>query len=151
MKIFKANLKTRIKTYLKVSGKNLHEKIECEPGPETYGEYYIRIYGEIPDFARHKNNGFYVDLNTHRPNLKIAQVIKKEEEKYISSLKRNKNMILKKYSDESKLDGKTLSFLHHTHGCDPSLVEDILELDLPQALHDDYLREYIKHKQTGGK
>jgi len=149
--VFKVSLRDRVKLFLKITGNELHELVEVEPAPETWGEYYIRLYGEIPDYAKHRGNGYWVDLNKIRPVYYIARVIKKEEEKYQKMLKRNSRLIKKKYSDISKLDGKILSYLHHTHGCDPILLEGFLDQDLPQALHDAYLEEYAIHKQTGGK
>jgi len=114
---------------------------------ETWREYYIRIYGCVPDFAKHPNNGYYRDLEGLKPNIDIAGTIKAEEEKYINLFEHNKEMIVKKYSH--KLDGKTLAKLHHTYGCDPTMVEDALNIFLPEQLHSDYLKEYEKHKLTG--
>lgn len=81
----------------------------------------------------------------------IAGVIKNEEEKFLRLQVGSRELILKKYSDASKLTGEILSMLHHTHGIDPTTVEDVLELNLPAALHEDYLAAYEKHSETGTK
>ena len=149
LKFFGVHQKKRIRAFLWITGNELHELVEVPASPETYREYYMSLYGKIPDFVKHPGNGFYVDLDTIQPNLNIAEIIKREEEKCKRSLKQNTNLILKKYSDISKLDGKILSYLHHTHGCDPITIEDILDVNLSQDLHDEYQAEYAKHRRTG--
>jgi len=87
----------------------------------------------------------------YEANPVIRDVIRKEEEKYAALLKRCEKIIKKDYSDVSKLTGEILSMLHHTHGADPNVVEGVLEVELPRALHEEYLVAYEKHSQTGKK
>lgn len=79
----------------------------------------------------------------------ISEIIKLEEVKYFDLLNKNTVLVQTKYSDVSKLTGEILSRLHHTHGCDPTMVEDILCIQLPESLHDEYLSNYQRHGQTG--
>lgn len=154
-RLFGLSLKSRVKIYFffnRVAKKNLIRKIKNTPKrirKETWREYYMRVYGEIPDFAKHPENGFYRSLNGVRPSIDVVDIIKTEEKKYIKLFERNKEMIVKKYSNINKLDGRILAKLHHTYGCDPTMVEDALNIFLPEQLHSDYLREYEKHKLTG--
>lgn len=77
----------------------------------------------------------------------IEDVIFKEESNYFKLVK-NAEKIVKNIKFED-LTGELLCKLHHTHGIDPCIVEDILNRDLPSKLHDEYRVEYEKHKNTG--
>jgi hypothetical protein len=155
-RLFGSSLRNRVKIYFffnRTARRDVISKINKQQPSgghkETWREYYIKVYGEIPDFAKHINNGFYRNLDEIRTQLDIAGIIKAEEERYIKLFERNKEMLVKEYSDTNKLDGETLAKLHHTYGCDPTMVEDALNIFLPGQLHSDYLREYEKHKLTG--
>lgn len=156
-KTFRLSLRSRVKLYLffnRKAKKNIIRKGQKKlvvNSEETWGEYYKRIYNKIPDFAKHPSNGFYRNLDEVRVEPDIAGIIKKEEEKYIGLLERNRQKIKKEYSDVTKLNGKVLAKLHHTYGCDPAMVEEVLDVFLPEQLHQEYLVEYNKHRLTGGK
>lgn len=154
-KTFRLSLRSRLKIYFffnRAAKKDVITKSKKQTAidnSETWRQYYIRVYGEIPDFVKYSSNDFYRDLDAIKPQVDIVETIKNEEEKYIKLFERNKEMIVKKYSDVGRLNGETLAKLHHTYGCDPTMIEDVLDIFLPEQLHQDYLREYEKHKLTG--
>lgn len=81
-----------------------------------------------------------------RRSTDIEGTIKGEEEKFLDLIKK-KEPILLKY--KNKLDGKVLSWLHHTHGINPDLVEEILQIKLTEQHKKEYEKAYLCHQETG--
>lgn len=81
----------------------------------------------------------------------VESIIASEEILFEKVLDRAKKIAAE--IDTSTLDGEQLSYLHHTHGVDPSMLEvalmDLGKGSLPQRLHDEYQVAYQKHKETG--
>lgn len=82
------------------------------------------------------------------PFVGVAGIIRREEERYIKLLERAPK-IVKKWFAKREITGESLAALHHTHGIDPTTVEDVLGRDLESRLHDDYVTAWKRHKQTG--
>ena len=79
----------------------------------------------------------------------IAGVIRKEEEMYYEMLNRCEKLVKKKFNKDHLPSASDLTMMHHTYGCDPSVVEDILDVKFSQQIHDDYLVKYEQHRMTG--
>lgn len=123
-------------------GKRLHS----DDVIETWRQFYTRLYGFEPDWIKYSPSLHWDEV--HNPP-DITGIIKAEEEKYHKLRARNEKLIRGKFADATKLDGQTLAKLHHTYGCDPSMIEDILGTTLPERLHDDYQLAYSQHRRTG--
>jgi len=121
--------------------------IEKAKRPETWRQFYTRLYGFEPDWIKHSPSVHWDE--PHNPP-DVAEVIRAEEERYRKLRDRNEKLIKAQYHDPAQLTGKTLAMLHHTHGCDPTMVEDILGIGLPEPLHDEYMIVYSRHRETGG-
>jgi alanyl-tRNA synthetase len=126
----------------------IKENLRKNHKPETWRQFYTRLYGFQPDWITFSPHPHWDEV--HNPP-DIAGIIKEEEEKFCKLYEKNKKLILTKFNDITKLDGETLSMLHHTYGCDPSTVEAILNTILPERLHTEYRIAYLQHRQTGAK
>ncbi len=76
----------------------------------------------------------------------IAEVIRREEVSYARMVDRGRTLLAGE--DPATITGERLSYIHQTHGIDPSVVESIIGL-IPEAAHMAYAEAYVKHKATG--
>lgn len=76
----------------------------------------------------------------------IESVIRGEEEKFLYLIREKEPLLL---SLKDNLTGETLSWLHQTHGVDPDMVEDILQIKLSADQKIDYRKYYDIHRRTG--
>jgi hypothetical protein len=81
----------------------------------------------------------------------IESVIKKEEELF-SKVMTRATRIANDIVDINTITGEDLSYYHHTHGVDPSMLECAMLAigkKLPEKLHEEYMVAYEAHSLTG--
>jgi len=76
-------------------------------------------------------------------------IIRAEEERYIAMMARAPGIIRRIIGAEAEVTGEVLAKIHHTHGYDPLVVEDVLSVDLPSRVHDEYQVAYARHRESG--
>lgn len=69
----------------------------------------------------------------------IAQVIHSEEVLYAETVKRCRALVLKRFKCPEEVTGEALAELYHTHGCDASIVEEVLNCLLPERIHTEFM------------
>ncbi len=78
--------------------------------------------------------------------LDIAALIQREEQAFERMVERGRSLLAGE--NPLTITGETLSFIHQTHGIDPSVVESIIGL-IPESTHLAYSEAYEKHRATG--
>lgn len=74
-----------------------------------------------------------------RPATSIEGTILREEVMYDEAVKRCSALVLARFTRPEEVTGEALGELYHTHGCDSSIVEEVLECRLPESVHADFL------------
>ncbi len=81
-------------------------------------------------------------------NYDVANIIRKEEESYLKTLK-SWDKSVPRMAKNKKVTGALLSKIHHSLGCDPETAVFILGKEWTEELQADYEKEYTKHRKTG--
>ena len=68
----------------------------------------------------------------------IKDVLSKETELYQSTIAACAKMVKKKYSRIEDVTGKDMAFMHPTHGCDPEILEWILNGEVSREQRAEY-------------
>lgn len=69
----------------------------------------------------------------------IQTVIKGEEDLYFSTLERCKKLVLETFEKVEDINAESLAVLYHTHGCDPSVVEEVLDCRISEKIHEEFM------------
>lgn len=78
----------------------------------------------------------------------VATIIRIEEERVLANLARFSDKLTKKYKKED-IDGKTLSFLRHSWGIHPDVVQDVFDCQFSDEIMADYEKEWKIHCAKG--
>jgi hypothetical protein len=76
----------------------------------------------------------------------VEGTIQREEVLYMETLKRCRSLVLKRFPRWEDVTGESLAELYHTHGCDPSIVEEVFDCNLPESVHTDFMKMMDKER-----
>ena len=74
-----------------------------------------------------------------RPDTSIEGTIRREEVLYDETVKRCRALVMARFTHPEEVTGEALAELYHTHGCDSSIVEEVLDCRLPESVHTEFM------------
>ena len=69
----------------------------------------------------------------------IGQMLYNEEVLYAETTARCRALVLARFTRPEEVTGEALAELYHTHGCDSSIVEEVLDCRLPESVHTEFM------------
>jgi hypothetical protein len=74
-----------------------------------------------------------------RPDTSIEGTIRREEVLYDETVTRCRALVLARFARPEEVTGEAMTDLYHTHGCDSSIVEEVLDCRLPESVHSEFM------------
>ena len=74
-----------------------------------------------------------------RQDTSIEGSIRREEVLYDETLTRCRALVLTRFNKPEDVTGEALAELYHTHGCDSSIVEEVMSCRLPETVHAEFM------------
>lgn len=81
-----------------------------------------------------------------RPDTSTEEIIRREEMLYDETVKRCRKLVLARFTRPEEVTGEALAKLYHTHGCDSSIVEEVLDSRLPENIHAEFMELMDKER-----
>ena len=91
--------------------------------------FYAKPLSRCPGFA----------AKYPREDNSIERCILNEELLYEKTLRHCRALVLKRFSSPAEVTAQALVDLWHTHGCDSSIIEEVLDCRLDESIHAEFM------------